>query len=63
MSLYPGDLVTFFAAWSSWRGERGRVVDNGPGLWVLIDGDLHPVAVSESEVVRVESVRHVGGAE
>ncbi len=63
MSLYPGDAVVFFAHWSTWRGMRGRVVDRKPGLWVLIDGDQHPVAVSDREVVRDESELHMGGAE
>ncbi len=55
MNLYPADRVMFFAAWSTWRGMRGRVVDRRPGLWVLIDGDTQPVAVSTSEVVRDEA--------
>ena len=57
--MYAGDRVVFFASWSTWRGMRGRVVANGPGLWVLIDGDTHPVAVRASEVVRVESESHM----
>lgn len=62
MKLYPRDRVLFFASWSTWRGMRGSVVDRGPGLWVLIDGDTHPVAVSASEVVRdVEATAMVAG--
>jgi hypothetical protein len=62
--MYPGDRVLFFAPWSSWRGMRGRVVKHGLGLWVPIDGDAHPVAVSASEVVRDEpSMVSMTGAE
>jgi hypothetical protein len=57
--MYPGDRVTFFASWSTWRGMHGRIVPNGPGLWVLIDGDTKPVAVNASEVVCVESESHM----
>jgi hypothetical protein len=64
MNLYPGDPVVFFASWSTWRGMSGRVVRHSlPGIWVLIDGDAQPVAVSTSEVIRDESEHHMGGAE
>ncbi len=52
--MYAGDRVVFFAPWSTWRGMRGRVTKTHPGLWVLIDGDTHPVAVSSAEVVKDE---------
>lgn len=63
MTFYVGDRVSFFAAWSTWRGERGTVTAVGPNLWVRIDGDTYPVAVDTSEVVRDEQQDHVGGAE
>lgn len=53
--MTPGSRVVFFAAWSTWRGMHGRVVDRSPGLWVLIDGDKHPVAVSSAEVIPEEA--------
>lgn len=52
--LYVNDRVIFFAKWSTWRGMRGRVTKTTPGVWVLVDGDTHPVAVSGSEIVRDE---------
>ncbi len=63
--MYLGDRVTFFAAWSTWRGLRGTVTKVRPGLWVLIDGDTHPVAVSASEVevARTDTEINMSGAE
>lgn len=45
-----GDRVVFFAAWSSWRGEHGTVTQTKP-LFVLLDGDVLPIAASTREVV------------
>jgi hypothetical protein len=62
--LYVNDRVVFFAQWSTWRGMKGCVTKTAPGLWVLIDGDVFPVAVSASEVVRDESsTMNLTGAE
>ena len=62
--MTPERRVVFFSHWSSWHGERGRVVDTGrPGLWVLIDGDTAPVAVSVGECIPEDesTVRMVAG--
>lgn len=61
--FYVGDRVEFFAQWSTWRGLHGEVKTAHPGLWVLIDGDTHPVAVSDREIIHEPSTRHLGGAE
>ncbi len=58
-----GQRVVFFAAWSTWRGMKGRVVAKGLGLWVLIDGDTHAVAVSDREVVEDTDGLTLTGAE
>jgi hypothetical protein len=58
-----GERVVFFAAWSTWRGMKGRVVERGPGLWVLIDGDRFAVAVSDREVVEDTDEVTLTGAE
>ena len=64
MKLCAGQRVVFFAAWSTWRGMKGRVADTGrPGTWVLIDGDVHPVAVSDREVVEDTDGVTLTGAE
>ena len=63
MTFYVNDRIVFFAQWSTWRGMTGRVTATKPGLWVLIDGDTQPVAVTDREIVREPSAHHIGGAE
>jgi hypothetical protein len=57
-----GDRVMVFAAWSSWRGRRGTVVEARP-LWVRLDGDDKPLAMSAREacVIPEQSTRDLGG--
>lgn len=44
-----GDRVIVFGRHCSWKGQRGTVVVDRP-LWVRIDGDAQPIAMSLNEV-------------
>ncbi len=49
--LYVGDRVRVVAAWSSFVGMSGVVTATRPHLMVRLDGDRHPIRVSDSEVM------------
>jgi hypothetical protein len=77
VKLYPGDpvvMVDRYAARaactckakheaSSFNGMRGRVTQVMPFVMVHLDGERLPMRFDERDFERVESVRHVGGAE
>lgn len=58
-----GDRIEVTARWSSFVGKRGRVTEMHPFMMVVLDDDPRPLRIEEQSVVRVESERHVGGAE
>lgn len=56
--MKAGDRVIVFASWSSWKGQRGTVVEPCP-LWVRLDGEGEPMAMSLAEVIPEESSHDV----
>jgi hypothetical protein len=47
--MKAGDRIIVFSDRCSWKGQRGTVIEPRP-LWVKIDGDDQPIAMSLSEV-------------
>lgn len=61
--MRPGDRIEVTASWSSFRGQRGRIVATAPHLMVVLDDDPRPMRVGQTEVAPLGSESHVGGAE
>lgn len=61
--MKPGDRVEVRAGWSSLFGLRGTVKQTRPYLTVVFPDDPRPLRVGENEVVVLEEVKHIGGAE
>lgn len=58
-----GERVIVIAPWSTFRGERGVVVQTRPHLMVRLDDDPRPLRMGDGEVIAEQSERHIGGAE
>lgn len=59
-----GERVRFVAAWSSFYGMTGAIVQMQPHIMILIDRDKHPIRVGEREIAVDEpSSQSLTGAE
>ena len=54
MTVKKGDRVAITSDWSSFRGQRGTVIQTHPYITVQIDGDSTPIRIGDREYELVQ---------